>query len=80
MQGAERTSAKRLLSMDEAAEFLGITSRSVHNLITRGILEPVQIPTIRRTLVDRRDLERLVLKGKAVAETKREGNHGDELG
>ena len=64
MQVAGDSREVRLLGIEEAASFLGVTPRTVVNLIARGSLIPVRLPNLRRTLIDRQDLERLVSKGK----------------
>lgn len=54
----------RLLSLGESARFLAVTVRTVQNLIARGVLRPVRIAGLRRTLLDRKDLDRLVESGR----------------
>ncbi|MGH8072260.1 MAG: helix-turn-helix domain-containing protein [Candidatus Entotheonellia bacterium] len=56
----------RLLSLGAAAIYLHTTERTVRRLIARGILHPVQIPTLRRVLIDRADIDRLIDDAKAV--------------
>lgn len=58
----------RLLSLQEAAIYLGLTIRSVHRLIAQGKLRPVRLGGFRRTLLDRTDLEALVAMAKQRAE------------
>ena len=55
----------RLFSLSEGARFLGLTVRTIQNLIARGTLHPVRIQGLRRTLLDRSDLERLVEAGRS---------------
>jgi len=62
---AVRTHETRLVGLAEAGRFLGVTVRSVQNLILRGTLHPCDYPGLRRTLLDREDLERLVKAGRA---------------
>jgi excisionase family DNA binding protein len=57
----------RLLGLEEVAAFLGVTTRTVTNMIARGTLRPVRLPGLRRTLVDRQDLNQLVDRGKVNA-------------
>jgi excisionase family DNA binding protein len=57
----------RLLSLNAAATYLDTTQRTVRRLIARGVLQPVQIPTLRRVLIDRQDLDRLIDAGKTEA-------------
>ena len=59
-QGSET----RLLGLDGAAIYLNITPRSIYRLIDRGIIRPVRIPGVRRTLFDKHDLDTLVESGK----------------
>ena len=62
---------KRLLSLEDAAEYLGISYWAVRDLITARTLLPVQLPLgrkrVRRVLLDVRDLEKLVEQSKAAA-------------
>jgi excisionase family DNA binding protein len=53
-------SGSRLLGLQEAATYLGITPRSVYRLVEQGFLIPVRLPGLRRTLFDRRNLEDFV--------------------
>ncbi len=53
-------SEARLFNLSESARFLGLTPRTIQNLIARGVLRPVRIAGLRRTLLDRKDLEHLV--------------------
>lgn len=57
----------RLLGLDAAATYLDTTQRSIRRLIERGVLRAVQIPTLRRVLLDRQDLDRLIEAGKEPA-------------
>jgi excisionase family DNA binding protein len=58
----------RLLNLDQAAEYLGISYWSVRDMVQSGMLASVRFPaprardgrTIRRTLIDRQDLDQLV--------------------
>ena len=51
---------EQLVGLEEAAGLLGVTIRTVHRLISRGDLQPIRFPGIRRTLLERGDLARLV--------------------
>ena len=53
-------SASRLLGCQEAATYLGITPRSLARLVAGGLLTPVRLPGLRRTLFDRQNLEDLI--------------------
>ena len=63
VQGRSHTAtAKRLYSVEEAADFLGRTKEAVQHLIASG-----KIPTVRsdrRVFLDREDLERWIQSGK----------------
>ena len=65
----ERTGAipGRLLGLGAAAGYLHTTERTIRRLIARGVLHPVQIPTLRRVLIDRQDLDQLIEAGKPEA-------------
>lgn len=60
--------AARLLSVPEAAIYLGLSYWTVRDLVAAGTVPSVKVPaprardgrTVRRTLVDRRDLDSLV--------------------
>jgi excisionase family DNA binding protein len=58
----------RLLGLAAAASYLDVTPRTIQRLIGRGVLEPVRLPGVRRTLVDRQDLDQLIETGKAGTE------------
>jgi excisionase family DNA binding protein len=53
----------RLLGSEQAAAYLGVALPTLLRLVARGIIRPVHIG-IRRTLVDKRDLDRLIESGK----------------
>jgi excisionase family DNA binding protein len=59
-------SASRLLGLEEAAAYLGVTPRTVYRLVGEGLLTPVRLPGIRRTLFDRENLEDLVELARAA--------------
>jgi excisionase family DNA binding protein len=69
-------SASRLLGLKEAAMYLGVTPRSVYRLVAEGLLTPVRLPGIRRTLFDRRNLEDLVVMARAASAR----NHNEAAG
>jgi excisionase family DNA binding protein len=56
------TEARRLLSVEEAAIFLGLGLREVRNMITAGDLPAVRRG--RRVLIDSRDLNRWIDNNK----------------
>lgn len=66
-EDASPLSESRLLGLEETATYLGVTPRSVHRLVKRGLLTPVRIPGFRRTLFDRQDLLALVALSKVGA-------------
>jgi hypothetical protein len=55
---------QRLMSFDASAKYCGLTGQSLRRLMSRGILRPVRIPTLRRVLFDRQDLDDLIEAGK----------------
>jgi excisionase family DNA binding protein len=57
-----------LLGLAAAASYLDVTPRTIQRLIGRGVLEPVRLPGVRRILVDRQDLDQLIVTGKAGTE------------
>lgn len=73
--GMSRTQAthacRRLMSLEEAGEYLGLSYWAVRDLITARTLLPVQLPlgrrTLRRVLLDRQDLDRLIEQSKVAA-------------
>jgi hypothetical protein len=60
-----RAPSGRLLGLAAAADYIDATEQTIRRLIARGVLHPVQIPTLRRVLIDRQDLDRLIDAGKA---------------
>jgi excisionase family DNA binding protein len=54
----------RLLGFDAAANYLNVNGQTIRRLIARGVLQPVRIPTLRRVLFDRQDLDSLIETGK----------------
>lgn len=64
----------RLLDLGMAARYLGdLAPRTIRGLLGRGLLHQVHIPGLRRTLIDRADLDRLVETWKDPAEVVPEG-------
>jgi hypothetical protein len=57
----------RLLSVRQAATEFGIPRGTLTKLLERGVLRPVRLPRIRRTWVDRNDVEALLINSKEVA-------------
>ena len=64
---ARRLTAKRLLSVEEAAHYLGRTPGAIRELIYKGRLPVVKID--RRVQVDIQDLDLLVEKSKITDTT-----------
>jgi excisionase family DNA binding protein len=56
----------RLLDFDAAANYLNVNRQTIRRLIARGVLQPVRIPTLRRILFDRQDLDSLIESGKVT--------------
>ena len=54
----ERSPSSRLLTVQEAAAELGLPYTTTRDLILRGVLPRVEIPSLRRLYVDRREFER----------------------
>ena len=66
---AVRANAPRLLSLEGAAEYLGLSTWTVRDLEWKGVLPRVRLPNgeggeIRKLLFDVRDLDRLVDRSK----------------
>jgi excisionase family DNA binding protein len=55
---------KRLLTMEDAAEYLGMSPDAIYHLVSDGKLKPVRFD--RRLRFDVRDLDRLIEDGKQV--------------
>jgi excisionase family DNA binding protein len=62
------TANRHLLGRVQAAGYLNITTRTLDRLIARGLLRPIRLPGVRRTLFDRADLDALVDAGRESAE------------
>jgi len=56
----------RLLGRDETARYLGTTPRSVDRLVGKGVLTPVKLPGLHRTLFDKTDLDRIIDSAKGA--------------
>lgn len=65
-QKAADTAQKRLYSVKEASLYLGVSAWTVRERIGSGVLPVVRLG--RRTLVDLRDLDRLIEVNKSRAE------------
>ena len=57
-------SAKRLVGLRELSAELGVPYGTLYDLVKRGELPAVNLPGVRRILVDRRDLERALEEWK----------------
>ena len=64
---------RRVLGVEAAAAYLDTSPRTIQRLIARGLLTPVTIPTLKRVLIAREDLDRLVNMGKVAEKVKVEG-------
>ncbi len=69
---AVRATVPRLLGLEGAAKYLGVSEWTVRSLEWEGVLPRVRIPNgkggeIRKLLFDVRDLDRLVDRSKDVA-------------
>lgn len=54
------TLARRWLSQAEAAEYLGVTDRTIRNYISRGLLAGHRVRGSRLVRVDRADLDAML--------------------
>ena len=54
------TTSRRWLSQSEAAEYLGVTDRTIRNFIARGDLKAVRVRGSRLIRIDVRDLEEML--------------------
>jgi excisionase family DNA binding protein len=59
---------QRVLGVEAAAAYLDTSPRTIQRLIARGVLATVNIPTLKRVLIAREDLDRLIDSAK-VTET-----------
>lgn len=51
-QDAQPRRAPKYISQQEAAQFLGVTDRTIRNLISRGVFTGYKIPGVRAVRVD----------------------------
>jgi hypothetical protein len=58
------TAEPRLIGREESAAYLNITTKSLHRLVQRGLLTPIQLPGFRRILFDKLDLDELITANK----------------
>ena len=64
LPNALHATGSRLMSREEATNYVGLASRSLTRLVERGVLTPVVIPGMRRVLFDRCDLDALIQAAK----------------
>jgi excisionase family DNA binding protein len=64
----------RLLNVDDAAQYLSVSTRTVRNFVEDGHLRPCRLPSTRhagersrRLLFDRADLDQLIETSKKAA-------------
>jgi excisionase family DNA binding protein len=57
----------RLLDVEAAADYLGVSAWTVRDLVERGTLSRVALPGVRRLLFDRCDLDRLIETSRLAA-------------
>jgi excisionase family DNA binding protein len=57
---------RKLLGVNAAAAYLDTTRRTIERLIARGVLTKVSIPTLKRVLIAREDLDKLIEAGKVA--------------
>lgn len=65
MSGARPT--PRLLTAQQAAALLGLPYTTVRDLLLRGVLPRVEVPGLRRLLVDARQLDRMLESWRSPA-------------
>ena len=63
-QGSVDVEGPRLLGREQTATYLGMTTRSLDRLVAKGVLMPVKIVGVRRTLFDQHDLNAFVESAK----------------
>jgi hypothetical protein len=56
----------RLLGVKTASIYMGVSTWVTWRLVKDGTLKPVQIPRIKRVLLDREDLDALIARWKAL--------------
>jgi excisionase family DNA binding protein len=59
--------APRLLDVEAAADYLGVSVWTVRDLVERGTLSRVALPGVRRLLFDRCDIDRLIEMSRLAA-------------
>jgi hypothetical protein len=64
--GPMEARSTRLRGRAQAAFYLGITTRSLDRLVAKGVLVPVRIAGVRRTLFEQGDLDALVQSVKQL--------------
>ena len=62
------TDGPRLLDVESAADYLGVSAWTVRDLVERGTLSRVALPGVRRLLFDRCDLDRLIEMSRLAAD------------
>jgi excisionase family DNA binding protein len=60
--------APRLLDVEAAADYLGVSVWTVRDLVERGSLSRVALPAVRRLLFDRCDLDGLIESSRLTAQ------------
>ncbi len=62
-----KTTERRLLGRQAAADYLDVTPRTIERLVRAGVLARVRLAGIRRTLFEKADLDKLVDERSAAA-------------
>jgi excisionase family DNA binding protein len=57
--------ARRLVGIEDAAQYLGVSADTVLGMLARGALHRVALPGVRRLLLDVRELDAVVDAGRA---------------
>ncbi len=65
--------AGRLMGLGAAAEYLGVSAWTLREMVWRGDLPKVGLPGVRRLLLDRTDLDAMILRGKGAAPMPQKG-------
>jgi excisionase family DNA binding protein len=60
--------APRLLDVEAAADYLGVSAWTIRDLVERGSLSRVALPGVRRLLFDRCDLDGLIESSRLNAQ------------
>jgi excisionase family DNA binding protein len=58
-------SVGRLFSFESAANYMGITTRTLARLVDKGAIRAIKLAGLRRILFDREDLDQLIESAKA---------------